>query len=60
VGANGKERPGGGGVRFLYWRGAHGDGTVGSWCSGRVLAGVGGGAAVRRPGVHYERVFGRT
>jgi hypothetical protein len=59
VGANGKEWLGGG-VRFLYWRGMHGDSAVRSWCSGRVLAGVGGGVAVQRPGVHGKRGFGRT
>jgi hypothetical protein len=31
-----------------------------SWCSGRALAGVGGGVAVQHPGVRGERFLGRT
>jgi hypothetical protein len=49
-----------GGVWLFNGRGGLSGWQGWSWCSGRALAGVGGGVAVQRPGVRGERFLGRT
>jgi hypothetical protein len=49
-----------GGMWLFNGRGGLGGLQGRSWCSGRALAGVGGGVVVLGPGVRSERVFGRT
>jgi hypothetical protein len=57
MGANGKERSGGEGVRLLFWRGTPEVFAVVAWCPERGLVGVGGVVARLGPGVCDARVL---